>query len=174
MTEIGETVDRVDTLIRECRMFQTMCSAECERAEEVVATGQQLISVRGGACPADVVQPKCDELSRVCDIVSERLARRLETLLKSRDLMERVEKANEWCARGVELLASQHIEKCSVSVEIAEKSLQEIVAFIGTAAEFRVSSPRDSPRNVFEESQTPETKALVTQVSKSRQRENFN
>lgn len=53
--------------------------------------GQQLISVRG-ACPKEVVQPKCDELTRVCDIVTERLSRRLEILLKSRDLMERVEK----------------------------------------------------------------------------------
>lgn len=53
--------------------------------------GQQLISVRG-ACPKEVVQPKCDELSRVCDIVTDRLSRRLEILLKSRDLMERVEK----------------------------------------------------------------------------------
>lgn len=56
--------------------------------------GQQLISVRG-ACPKEVVQPKCDELARVCDIVTERLSRRLETLLKSRDLMERVEKVLE-------------------------------------------------------------------------------
>lgn len=38
------------------------------------------------------MQPKCDELSRVCDMVTERLSRRLEILLKSRDLMERVEK----------------------------------------------------------------------------------
>lgn len=123
MTEIGETVKRVDALIWETKTFQKLCDADIERAEEVVATGesidsvefgalknivyadfadffsrrrrrqtgQQLISVRG-ACPKEVVQPKCDELSRVCDIVSERLTRRLETLLKSRDLMERVEK----------------------------------------------------------------------------------
>lgn len=71
-------------------------------------------------------------------------------------------KANEWCTRGIDLLASQLNEKCSVSV--AEQSLQEILAFIASAAEFRVSSPREF-RNVFEESQTPETKALVTQVS---------
>lgn len=53
--------------------------------------GQQLINVRG-ACPKEVVQPKCDELSRVCDMMSERLSRRLEILVKSRDLMERIEK----------------------------------------------------------------------------------
>lgn len=49
-------------------------------------------------------------------------------------------------------------------MEVAEQSLQEILTFIASAAEFRVSSPREF-RNVFEESQTPETKALVTQVS---------
>lgn len=54
-----------------------------------------MISVRG-ACPKEVVQPKCDELSRVCDMVTERLSRRLEILLKSRDLMERVEKVCSW------------------------------------------------------------------------------
>lgn len=113
MTEIGETVSRVDTLIKETKVFQTICNTDIERAEEVVATGislfifvefvpliyktgvlfagQQLISVRG-ACPKESVQPKCDELTRVCDIVTERLSRRLETLLKSRDLMERIEK----------------------------------------------------------------------------------
>lgn len=119
MTEIGETVERVDVLLKETKRFQKLCDIDIERAEEVVAigelfcfrfthsnasikyaislilvddfSGQQLISVRG-ACPKEVVQPKCDELSRVCDMVTERLSRRLEILLKSRDLMERVEK----------------------------------------------------------------------------------
>lgn len=53
--------------------------------------GQQLISVRG-ACPKEMVQPKCDELFRVCEIITERLMKRLENLSKNRDLMERVEK----------------------------------------------------------------------------------
>lgn len=136
MTEIGETVQRVDALIWDTKAFQKLCDTDIERAEEVVATGdsiadriwsaqintcwifvfrfvfvfvvfvavslrqtgQQLISLRG-ACPKEVVQPKCDELSRVCDIVSDRLTRRLETLAKSRDLMERIEKVrteSEW------------------------------------------------------------------------------
>lgn len=57
------------------------------------------MSVRG-ACPKEVVQPKCDELSRVCDMVTERLSRRFEILLKCRDLMERVEKV---CSSSSEL-----------------------------------------------------------------------
>ncbi|XP_055702828.1 guanine nucleotide exchange factor DBS isoform X3 [Phlebotomus papatasi] len=162
MTEIGETVQRADTLVKETKTFQKLCQSDIDRAEEVISTGQQLISARG-ACPREVVQPKCDELSRVCEILTERLSRRLEILAKNRDLMERVEKANKWCAKGVELLASQRIEKCSVSAEIAEQSLQEIVQFLASAAEFKLSSPREF-KNVFQESTTPETKALVTQV----------
>lgn len=50
-----------------------------------------MISVRG-ACPKEMVQPKCDELFRVCEIITERLSKRLENLSKNRDLMERVEK----------------------------------------------------------------------------------
>ncbi|XP_037904772.1 guanine nucleotide exchange factor DBS isoform X5 [Hermetia illucens] len=162
MTEIGETVVRVDTLIKETKAFQKICQGDIERAEEVISAGQHLIGIRG-AYPKEVVQPKCDELSRVCDIINERLARRLEILSKSRELMERVEKANKWCAKGIELLASQRIEKCSVSGEIAEQSLQEIQQFISSASEFKLSSPREF-KNVFQESTTPETKALVTQV----------
>lgn len=64
----------------------------------------------------------------------------------------------------MELLASQRIEKCSISVEYAEQSLQEVQQFILSASEFCVSSPREF-RNVFQESTTPETKALVSQVN---------
>lgn len=39
-----------------------------------------------------MVQPKCDELFRVCEIITDRLVKRLENLSKNRDLMERVEK----------------------------------------------------------------------------------
>lgn len=53
-----------------------------------------------------------------------------------------------------------------MSVEYAEQSLQEVQQFIMSASEFCNASnnPREF-RNVFQESTTPETKALVTQVS---------
>lgn len=120
MTEIGETVTHANSLMRQTKLFQTACDVQIERANEVIATGtcvhsttrnwriafvctlcggiipigQQLISVTG-ACPADVVQPKCDELSRVCDLIADRLARRIDLLGKNRDLMMRVEKVSE-------------------------------------------------------------------------------
>ncbi|XP_065084454.1 guanine nucleotide exchange factor DBS isoform X3 [Ochlerotatus camptorhynchus] len=165
MTEIGETVDRMDQLIKETKEFQLSCAVDVERADQVIATGQKLIGSKGciSSCPKEVVQPKCDELTRVCELINERVTKRIETLIKARELMERVEKANKWCARGIELLATQRIEKCSGSAEIAEQSLQEIQEYLATAAEFKLSSPKEF-KNVIQESTTLETKALVSQV----------
>lgn len=39
MTEIGETVDRVDSLIKDIKRFQKLCDIDIERAEEVVSIG---------------------------------------------------------------------------------------------------------------------------------------
>ncbi|XP_034653766.1 guanine nucleotide exchange factor DBS isoform X2 [Drosophila subobscura] len=162
MTEIGESVERVAMLIQETEDFQTMIRADVERTEEVLHAGQQLIGSRG-VYPWEVVQPKCDELQRICHVVNMRLTKRLEILAKNSELMERVEKANQWCANGVKLLASQRIEKCSVSAELAEQSLHEIQAFIASASNFKLSSPSEF-KKIFLDSTTPETKALVSQV----------
>lgn len=91
MTEIGETVSRVDTLISEANLFQKLCESDIKHAAQIISDGQQLVSNRG-AYPWEIVQPKCDELARVCDIITERTTKRFEILSKNRDLMERVEK----------------------------------------------------------------------------------
>lgn len=44
MTEIGETVVRVDTLIKETKAFQKICQGDIERAEEVISAGKIFIS----------------------------------------------------------------------------------------------------------------------------------
>lgn len=74
--------------------------------------------------------------------------------------------ANRWCTRGIDLLASQHIEKCSTSPELAEQSLLEIQQYVASAEEFKLSSPKEF-RSLFQDSITSETKALVTQVSET-------
>lgn len=163
MTEIcdGNTVDRVDCLIKEAKLFSKLCQTDLDRAEEVISCGWQLI--QKAACPKEVVQPKCDELSRIRNLINDRLNKRHEILLRSRELMDRVEKANAWCARGIEILTNQHIEKCSTSHDLAEQSLQEILQFIASATEFKLGSPKEF-RQGLEELTIPETKPLVTQV----------
>lgn len=59
----------------------------------MISAGQQLLSGRH-QCPADVVEPKCVELQRVCTILSQRLERRLHMLTKCRELMERIDKVH--------------------------------------------------------------------------------
>ncbi|EDW31288.1 GL11039 [Drosophila persimilis] len=91
MNEIGESVERVAMLIQETEYFQAMIRTDVERIEEVVHAGQQLIGSRG-VYPWEVVQPKCDELQRVRDVIGMRLTKRLDILAKNSELMERVEK----------------------------------------------------------------------------------
>ncbi|CAH0562294.1 unnamed protein product [Brassicogethes aeneus] len=160
MKETGDTSCRVDTLIKDTLVFDKLCSVDIERAEEVIASGQHLL--KQNSCPLECVQPKCLELKRIRDILIERLALRMDTLNKCRDLMETIEKANKWCAIGIDLLASQKIEKCANSTELAEKYLHEIQEFIKTSNEF-TNNP-DELKNIFQDSITSETKALVTQV----------
>lgn len=95
MTEIGESVERVDTLMADTKHYQELSRVDIERAGEVISAGQQLLGVRG-VYPWEIVQPKCDELQRVCDIISERLCKRVEILGKNRELMERVEKVSNY------------------------------------------------------------------------------
>lgn len=162
MTEVGETVNRVDQLIKETSTFEKLCLVDIERAEEVVSTGNHLIKIKN-SCPLECVEPKCTELLRMKEILVERLTKRVETLYKCKELMEKIEKANKWCTNGVDLLASQKIEKCSTSHELAEKFLKEIQDFLNTAKEFTLNNPKDF-KNIFQDTITPETKALVSQV----------
>lgn len=91
MTEIGESVERVAKLVQDTETFCELIKTDIERAEKVIQAGQQLVGSRG-VYPWEIVQPKCDELQRVCDIISMRLSKRLEILAKNSELMERVEK----------------------------------------------------------------------------------
>ncbi|KAJ8986252.1 hypothetical protein NQ317_009960 [Molorchus minor] len=162
MAEVGETVSRIDTLIKETNAFEKLCNVDIERSEEVTSSGQQLINIKN-SCPLECVEPKCSELLRMRDMLLERLAKRKETLFKCRELMERVEKANKWCANGIVLLSTQRIEQCSTSPELAERYLKEIQEFIKSSNEFTLNGPKDF-RETFQDSTTPETKPLVSQV----------
>lgn len=46
MTEMGDSVNRLETLIKETGQFEKLCMVDIERAEEVISTGQHLILVR--------------------------------------------------------------------------------------------------------------------------------
>lgn len=68
-----------------------MFKVDMDRAEELISTGQQLLCSRH-YCPLDCVHPKCSELRRMCEILSDRLNSRCESLTKNKELQERIEK----------------------------------------------------------------------------------
>lgn len=158
MKEIGDSVTRMDQLIGEMRSFEESCQLDIFRAEEVITKGHMIIDSNEKTSSKDMIEPKCNELCRIMRLFNEKLIKRTETLIKARDLMERVENANEWCAKGIDLLASQRIENVSVPPETAEIKLREIIRFIESAEDFQLSSLR-----AFEESTSLES-IIVSQV----------
>lgn len=147
MTEIGDSVKRMDQLIEEINAFEESCEVDITRVDEVISKGKFIIESNDKYASKDMVEPKCNELCRITKMFHEKLNKQMETLLKARDLMERVDNANEWCAKGIDLLASQRIENVSVPPETAEIKLQEIIKFVESAEDFQLSSLRDFEEN---------------------------
>lgn len=128
----------------------------------------------------DSVRPKSIEIQRISQTLRQLFVQRLESLDRSRDLYYRIEKvagflnvmfllfienirirqANRWCSQGIDLLASQQLEKCT-SPELAAQSLADIEQFLASAADFR--DPKEF-RNLFKDIVTPDTKSLINQV----------
>ncbi|KAK4292110.1 hypothetical protein Pmani_035102 [Petrolisthes manimaculis] len=74
--------------------------------------------------------------------------------------------ANKWCTEGVELLASQQIERCQASEFVVEAlRIRELDEFLASSDHGRLGSSRQL-KTIFEDVITPETKGLVHQVLK--------
>ena len=165
MSEIGDNVVRMDQLIQETQSFRQSCDEDVERASSVIENGRSIIENNDKSSSKDTVEPKCNELNRMLEMFNEKVSKRIETLTNAHRLMERVEKANEWCAKGIDLLASQRIENMSLSSDIAEAKLQDILAFVESAKDFELSSLKDL-KSCQEENTSLET-IILSQVSKS-------
>lgn len=148
MTEVGETAVRVDTLIKETNLFEKTCKDDLNKAETIIEAGTELME--NPLSSVDSIESKCEELRRTRALLTEKIEKRHLLLSKARELMDRIDKANEWCATGVELLAGQG-------------GLAALEAFVTSAHLFGLSTPQEF-RETLMQSATQETKALVTQV----------
>lgn len=165
MTETGDTTTKIDHLIFETKAFEDSCHPAIIDADSVITKGNQIVETNDRMTSKDTVEPKCGELLRMKEMLLERIAKRIESLSKARDLMERVEIANEWCSRGIELLASQRIENVTMPPETAEIKYQEIVQLVESANLLEIWSLKD-----FEENTTLEG-VIVSQVRSFSKRE---
>ena len=73
-------------------MIYTLFQEDLARAEQLEATGKQLIEDEHYA--VDCIRPKCIELQRMCEQYKEMVRARYDLLNRSRDLHDRIEKVS--------------------------------------------------------------------------------
>ncbi|NWX76336.1 MCF2L factor, partial [Alca torda] len=158
--DIGDSVTRVEHLLREQKQLEEKGQEPLEKAQSLALHGEQLIQNNHYA--VDSIRPKCVELRRICDDFTNETKKKYDILGKSLELHKQLEKASQWCEAGIYLLASQAVDKCQ-SQEGAETALVEIEKFLVTAKEHQLSNPKEF-YNQFDMILTPEIKANAQRI----------
>ncbi|XP_076098704.1 guanine nucleotide exchange factor DBS-like isoform X2 [Mytilus galloprovincialis] len=162
LSEVGESVAQVEALFKEFEDFETDAEKDLEQADRMRSTGENLIMDDNYA--VDSIRPKCIELQRMCDQYKQLVRQRREILQKSNDLQDRIDKANKWCTKGVDILANRQPEQCQTHLQ-AESALKEIESFMASAKELKLNNPKEF-RQLFEGMMTPDTRVAVQKVLK--------
>uniref|UniRef100_A0A7M4EVS2 MCF.2 cell line derived transforming sequence-like 2 n=1 Tax=Crocodylus porosus TaxID=8502 RepID=A0A7M4EVS2_CROPO len=136
-TDIGDSVARVDHLLKEQKQLEEKGQEPLEKAQSLAVHGDQLIQNNHYA--VDSIRPKCVELRRICDDFTNETKKKYDILGKSLELHKQIDKASQWCEAGIYLLASQAVDKCQ-SQEGAETALCEIEKFLATAKEHQANA----------------------------------
>ncbi|XP_064576999.1 probable guanine nucleotide exchange factor MCF2L2 isoform X5 [Zonotrichia leucophrys gambelii] len=159
-TDIGDSVTRVENLLKEQKHLEEKGQEPLEKAQSLALHGEQLIQNNHYA--VDSIRPKCVELRRICDDFTNETKKKYDILGKSLELHKQLDKASQWCEAGIYLLASQAVDKCQ-SQEGAETALVEIEKFLVTAKEHQLSNPKEF-YNQFDMILTPEIKANAQRI----------
>ncbi|XP_074009737.1 probable guanine nucleotide exchange factor MCF2L2 [Numenius arquata] len=158
--DVGDSVTRVEHLLREQKHLEEKGQEPLEKAQSLALHGEQLIQNNHYA--VDSIRPKCVELRRICDDFTNETKKKYDVLGKSLELHKQLDKASQWCEAGIYLLASQAVDKCQ-SQEGAETALVEIEKFLVTAKEHQLSNPKEF-YNQFDMILTPEIKANAQKI----------
>ncbi|NXC50445.1 MCF2L factor, partial [Penelope pileata] len=159
-SDVGDSVTRVEHLLREQKQLEEKGQEPLEKAQALALHGEQLIQNNHYA--VDSIRPKCVELRRICDDFTNETQKKYDILGKSLELHKQLDKASQWCEAGIYLLASQAVDKCQ-SQEGAETALVEIEKFLATAKEHQLSNPKEF-YNQFDMILTPEIKANAQRI----------
>ncbi|GAB1610590.1 guanine nucleotide exchange factor DBS isoform X15, partial [Argonauta hians] len=165
MSNIGETSLQVDGLFADFEEFEKKAKKNFDTTDRLCRTGQQLI--RDDHYAIDSIQPKYIELQRIRDQYKRMLKQRRDILYKARDLHDRIDRANKWCNRGLDLLADQQVEKFHTQGG-AEKATHEIQEFLHTAHNLNLSNPKEF-RTLFEGIMNSDMKIIVQDLLKRKE-----
>ncbi|XP_053315197.1 probable guanine nucleotide exchange factor MCF2L2 [Spea bombifrons] len=159
-TDIGDSVSRVEQLLKDLKQLEEKGQGCLEKAQLHALHGDQLIQNNHYA--VDSIRPKCVELRRICDDFTNETKKKYDILGKSLELHLQLDKANHWCEDGIYLLASQAVDKCQ-SQDGAESALQDIEKFLGSSRGHQLSNPTDF-YNKYDMILSPEIKSVVQRV----------
>ncbi|XP_052830290.1 guanine nucleotide exchange factor DBS isoform X15 [Octopus bimaculoides] len=165
MSNIGESSLRLDGLFGDFEEFEKKAKKNFETTDRLCRTGEQLI--RDDHYAIDSIQPKYIELQRIRDQYKRMLKQRRDILYKARDLHDRIDRANKWCNRGLDLLADQQIEKFHTQGG-AEKAAYEIREFLHSAQNLNLSNPKEF-RTLFEGIMNSDMKVIVQDLLKRKE-----
>ncbi|XP_036365556.1 guanine nucleotide exchange factor DBS isoform X15 [Octopus sinensis] len=165
MSNIGESSLQLDGLFGDFEEFEKKAKKNFETTDRLCRTGEQLI--RDDHYAIDSIQPKYIELQRIRDRYKRMLKQRRDILYKARDLHDRIERANKWCNRGLDLLADQQIEKFHTQGG-AEKAAYEIREFLHSAQNLNLSNPKEF-RTLFEGIMNSDMKGIVQDLLKRKE-----
>uniref|UniRef100_A0A670I6P0 MCF.2 cell line derived transforming sequence-like 2 n=1 Tax=Podarcis muralis TaxID=64176 RepID=A0A670I6P0_PODMU len=154
LTDIGDSVSRVENILKERKQLEERGQEPLEKAQSLALHGDQLIQNNHYAI--DSIRPKCVELRRICDDFANETKKKYDILGKSLELHKQLDKASQWCEAGIYLLASQAVDKCQ-SQEGAETALCDIERFLETAKDHQLLTAKEF-YNQFDTILTPEIK----------------
>ncbi|XP_064413685.1 guanine nucleotide exchange factor DBS [Latimeria chalumnae] len=157
--DIGNSSSHVDHILRDLATTEEKCQDSLQKANILVSEGDRLIQNNHYA--VDSILPKCNELKRICDNLTNEVNRKKAALHKSLELHKNLEKATKWCDEGIYLLASQPVDKCQ-SQDGAECALQEIEKFLETGTNNKL----DELNNVYKDYESILNQELMGYVQK--------
>ncbi|XP_039706498.1 putative guanine nucleotide exchange factor MCF2L2 [Pteropus medius] len=159
-TDLGDSVMHVEQLLKEHEKLEGKGQEPLEKAQLLAVIGDQLIQSHHYA--ADSIRSKCVELRHLCDDFTNENRKKYDILGKSLELHKQLDKVSHWCEAGIYLLASQAVDKCQ-SREGVDVALNDIEAFLDTAKEYQLPSPKEF-HNQFELMLTLDVKAKAQKV----------
>uniref|UniRef100_A0A452TLI6 MCF.2 cell line derived transforming sequence-like 2 n=1 Tax=Ursus maritimus TaxID=29073 RepID=A0A452TLI6_URSMA len=122
-TDIGDSVIRVEQLLKEHKNLEGKGQEPLEKARLLAIIGDQLIQSHHYA--VDSIRPRCVELRHLCDDFINENKKKYDILGKSLELHRQLDKVSQWCEAGIYLLASQAVDKCQ-SREGVDVALNDI------------------------------------------------
>ncbi|XP_034294781.1 probable guanine nucleotide exchange factor MCF2L2 isoform X1 [Pantherophis guttatus] len=159
-TDIGDSISRVEHILKEQRQLEERGQEPLERAQSLAVHGDQLI--QNDHYAIDSIRPKCVELRRICDDFANETKKKYDILGKSLELHRQLDKASQWGEAGIYLLASQAVDKCQTQ-EGAETALCEIEKFLETLKDYQMLNAKEF-YNQFDMILTPEIKSNAQRV----------